>query len=59
VEELSHRLYSTSTMPRANREAAASLLIAIPPKARWLRMKSVLALEPWSVITIVTPFPKQ
>lgn len=56
---ISHLLYSISTTPRANKEADASLLWAIPPKARWLRMKSVLSPEPWSVKTIVTPLPEQ
>lgn len=53
-----HRLYWISTTPRANREAAASVFRAILPKARWLRMKSVLWPEPWSVITTVTPLPE-
>ncbi|KAK3014828.1 hypothetical protein RJ639_008304 [Escallonia herrerae] len=39
-------LYWISIMPRANKDAAASLVCAIRPKARLLRMKSVRSLDP-------------
>jgi hypothetical protein len=43
---LSYRLYSISTTPMDNREVAASVVCAIRPKARLLKMKSVRSLEP-------------
>lgn len=54
-----YRRYSISTTPRASRDAAASVVWAIRLKARLLRMKSVLSLEPWSVMTTVAPLSEQ